>query len=105
MPKYTKKHNGFVKIDKVLPGAAKQHKLENALYKYQAVKNWEKALCNFFTEAQGQTKVLDFKSGVLTVACLSRDLAYEIKLIINRLIYALNQLLGKNLVFAIRVEV
>jgi hypothetical protein len=105
MPKYTKKYNGFVKIDSVLPQAAKQHKLEQALYKYQARQNWEKVLCNFFSDAKGQTKVVDLKSGVLTVACLTKELAYEIKLVISRIIYALNQLLGKNLVFAIRVEV
>lgn len=105
MPKYSKKYNGFVKIDSVLPEAAKKHKLERAMHKYQACKYWEQALSSFFSQAKGLTKVVDFKSGVLTIACLSKELAYEIKLIISRLIYAINQLLGKNLVFAILVEV
>lgn len=103
--KTSKKSKGFSQINKILPGLAKSHKLESALYKYQAIKHWEEALCNFFSNAKGQTKVMDFKSGVLTVACLSRELAYEIKLIVSRIIYALNQLLGKNLVYAIKVEV
>jgi len=95
---------GFIKIDGLLYGLAKNHKLEAVLHKQQVSKNWENILSGFFEKPQGQTKVLDLKNGVLVVASLDKQLAYEIKILAQRIVYALNNLLGGQFVLAIRVE-
>lgn len=98
-------YKGFSQINNILPSVAKSHKLESALHNYKIRQQWETVVCSFLNNAKGLTKAINLKDGVLTVACLSKDVAYEIKLIAHRIIYALNQTLSKNLVFAIRVEV
>ena len=85
-------------------GTAKRYKLEHALQKHQVLSHWEEVIAAFFQDATGQTKPLDFKNGTLTVACLSKELAYEIKLLTHRLLSAINDLLGAFVVRAIRVE-
>jgi hypothetical protein len=50
------------------------------------------------------TQAVDFKKGVLTVACLSREVASKIKLFAESILEALNQVLGARLVFAIYTE-
>lgn len=95
---------GFAKLDKLLNQTAKQYNLENAVYKHRALKHWHEIASSFVGEAKNLTQAIDFKKGVLTVACLSREVAGKIKLLAQRIIYALNQLLGKQLVFAIYIE-
>jgi hypothetical protein len=51
------------------------------------------------------TQAIDFKKGILVIACLSKDIASQVRLLSDRIIHALNQVLGKQLVYAIHVEV
>ncbi|MEK7617986.1 MAG: hypothetical protein AAB410_02470 [Patescibacteria group bacterium] len=99
-----KKTKGFVGISNAIEGHPKSKILKQAFYKHRAINTWEKAVSEFFEGAEAQSKAVDFKEGVLMVACLSKDLAYKIKAFAQRIIYILNQLIGKDLVFAIRVE-
>jgi hypothetical protein len=96
---------GFTPIDKLLKNTAKEYCLENALYRHQTLKNWQKVISGFLEEDQDKTQAVDFNKGVLTVACLSREAAYKIKLMAVRIIEALNEILGKRVVYAIYVEV
>ena len=96
---------GFEKINYTINRSAKDKKIMGALNKYKAIKHWEQAVSSFIEEAPALTKALDFKNGVLVVACLSKELAYQIKLLAQRIISALNTIIGKNTVFALQVEV
>ena len=100
-----KTYKGFTKVGKVLPGRIKEYKLQNAFYKHQALKHWEQAVARFIGETSKSAKAVDLKNGVLIVACLSKDLAYQIKLLARRIIEEINQLIGKAVVFAIYTEV
>lgn len=98
-------HKGFTPINRILSKTAKNYHLESALYRHEALKQWEKVAGEFIENANGQTKAIDFKKGVLTIACLSREAAYQVRVMVERLILALNQILGKRLIYAIAVEV
>jgi hypothetical protein len=99
-----KTNKGFARIDKVLGETAKQYNLENAIYKHKALKYWHQVAGAFVEEAKNLTKAMDFQKGVLTIACLSREVASQVKLLAQRIIYALNEFLGRQMVFAIYVE-
>ncbi len=96
---------GFAKIDRVLYSQAKNYKLEPALHRHKVSQNWESILCGFLADAGGQTKILNLKDGVLVVASLDKKIAYEIKVLAQRILYALNNFLGGQFVFAIQVVV
>ena len=98
-------NKGFSKIDKVLNKTAKHYNLENALYKHKALKHWQEIASAFVEEAAVFTQAVDFQKGILTVACLSREVASKIKLLAQRIISALNDILGRQMVYAIYVEV
>lgn len=98
-----KNRNGFVKVGQVLTTAAKKYNLEQAVFRHQTLKHWDSVVSTFFDDAAGKTKALDLKDGVLVVACLCRDLAYQIKTLASRIIYMLNQLIGKTVVFSLVV--
>ncbi|MFI5205375.1 MAG: DUF721 domain-containing protein [Candidatus Paceibacterales bacterium] len=100
-----KYNNGFSKIDKVLSKTAKHYNLESAVYKHKTLKHWHEVASAFVDEASELTKAINFEKGVLTIACLSREVASQVKLLAQRIIYALNQFLGREMVFAIYVEV
>jgi hypothetical protein len=95
----------FTKIDNLLQKTAKEYHLESALYAYQVSKYWEKVLGEFFQDASNKTKITEFKKGVLTVACLCKELASEIKILAQRIIYALNKLLGRRVIYSIQVVI
>lgn len=97
-------YKNFEKINFTISRAAKEKKLVGALNRYKAVKHWEEAVAGFIGEGAGKTKAVDFKNGVLIIACLSKEIAYQIRLLAQRIIEALNKLIGKNTVFAIQVE-
>ena len=99
------RHNGFFKIDKVIKHAAKQYNLENALYRHKALTNWGQVAGSFVTEALELTRAIDFKKGVLTVACLSRQVASKLRMLAQQIIGALNQLLGRQVIFALYLEI
>lgn len=98
-------YKGFTQINKVLAGTAKNYNLENALYRHKTLRQWEKVAPGFIEDAGQQTKAIDFKKGILTIACLTREAAYQVKIMAERLIIALNQILGRQLIYAIYIEV
>lgn len=100
-PKY---ETGFVAVEKILPIRTEKYKLQPAYARHRVLKFWPAVAAGFLVNSESLTKATEFKNGVLVVACLSQELAYQIKILANRIIYALNQQLGKNLVFAICVE-
>lgn len=95
---------GFLKIDKVIKTSAKNHNFENVLYKHQVAKHWHDVASAFVEEATRLTQVIDLKKGVLVVACLSGEVAYKIRQLSQKIITALNEILGKRVVFAIYLE-
>jgi hypothetical protein len=100
------KRKGFVKAGEAALKNHPQSKVfEKALYKHQAIKSWDKAVLEFFEDAKEKTKATDFKEGVLYIACLTKDLASKIKMFAQRIIYILNQLIGKDIVYALKVEI
>jgi|SRR6185436_18747156 len=98
------KNKGFTKIEKLVSQTAKQYNLETALYRHQTIKYWQDVAAAFVEEAKQYTQAIDFKKGVLTVACLSREVAFKIKLMSEKIISALNELVGKPVVYAIFIE-
>lgn len=98
-------YKGFYKIDKVLGVAAKNYKLEHVMHKHRTLKHWHGVASGFIEEASNLTQAIDFKKGILIVACLTKEIASKVRLFSERIIYALNQALGKQLVFGIHVEV
>ena len=102
---YKIRNKGFIKVKQAaLSGHPKAEVFQKALHKHKVISSWDKAVVQFFENADNQTKAVDFKDGLLSVACLSKELAYKLKLFAQRIIYVLNQLLGKELVFALKVE-
>jgi hypothetical protein len=94
----------FTKIDRVLKTTAKNYKLEKAVQKHKLLKVWQEVVSGFVEGAEKATQAFDFQKGVLSVACLSKEIAYQIKVLSQRIIYALNQVIGFNAVFALQVE-
>ncbi len=94
----------FTKIGKVIKNEINNQKINEAFLRHQVLKAWERTAVSFFKEAEKLTKALDFKKGVLTVACLDEKLAYQLKILASRIIYAVNNFLGKILVYSLRVE-
>ena len=104
--KITKKNGaGFNSIGAVLPDRIKQYKLQKAFYKHQAIRFWQDAAQGFAEELGRETRAIDLKNGILIVACLSKELAYQIRILAARIIEQINQLIGKQVVYAISVEV
>ncbi len=103
--KIKQKSKGFVLAGSVaLYNHPKSKVYENAFNKYKAIKIWDSAVSQFLEEASEATKAIDFKDGALFVACLSKEMANEIKIYAQRIIYLINQLLGRVLVYELRVE-
>lgn len=98
-------YQSFESLDKTINQVARAKKLTGAINRYKVLKCWETAAAGFIKEAKEQTQAVDFKNGVLVVACLSREIAYQIKQLAVRIITLLNQLVGKQVVYAIQVEV
>ncbi len=94
----------FTKISQTLTKTSQTYKLDTALLRYKILKYWESTVTEIVSGAEEATKAIDFKKGILTVACLSQEIAYQIKVLSSRIIYALNQILGSQQIFAIRVE-
>ena len=97
-------YHKFTKLEKVLKTTSKNYKLDTAVQKHKLLKAWQEIARVFVSEAANESRAVDFQKGVLLVACLSKEVAYQIKVLSGRIIYALNQLLGATAVFAIHVE-
>lgn len=65
---------------------------------------WSGVVEGVFPGASLKTKPLTFRSGVLRVACLSAELAKQLRLFASRLVYFLNAALGAVLVLRLEVE-
>lgn len=96
---------GFSKIDKLISLNAKEHNFEQALYKHKVVKYWREVVGSFVEDAKELTQAMDLKKGVLVIACLSREVAQKLKVLASNIVSALNQLLGKQVIFALYFEV
>ena len=95
---------GFAKIDKVIKQVSKGRDLQDALNKHQVLKYWEQIATVFLAEAKSLSKAIDLKQGRLTVACLSRELANKLYMFSEQIIFALNELIGRKVVYAIYIE-
>lgn len=100
----SKTQKGFKSVGSVLPDRMKQYKLQKAFYKHQAIRYWKDAARSFADDLSKETKAIDLKNGILIIACLSKELAYQIKILSQRIIAHINQLIGKHVVYAIAVE-
>lgn len=99
-----KQKKDFYHINNIISKTAQERKLVGAMDRYWAIKYWETAVSSYIKQAPDYTKAVDFKNGILVVACLSRETAYQIKLLAKRIISTLNQLIGKQIIFGIKVE-
>ncbi len=93
------------RIDKTLKANIKKYRLEDKIRHQEILRSWEKVIADFLPTAAKKTMALKFERGVLRVASLSKEIAYEIYLYQKRLIEALNKLIGKQLVYQIICEV
>ena len=97
-------YKGFSRIDKIISLTAKERNLEAPLFRHKTLKYWNQVAAAFVEEAKDLTQAVDFKKGVLTVACLSQEVVYKLKLQAQKIIGALNQMLGRQVVYAIYFE-
>ena len=95
----------FSPLGQIIPGAAKKYNLEQAVLNHKIFSAWEKAVTAFVSDAKDMTKATDFHQGRLVIACLSEKLASDIKMFTDRILHALNQMLGNKVVFSLVVEV
>ncbi|MDB4939724.1 MAG: hypothetical protein JWO40_149 [Candidatus Doudnabacteria bacterium] len=93
------------KINKTLNSTIKKYKIDEKVKQYQLLSIWEKVISEFMPNAAQKTMALAFEKGVLKIASLTRELAYEINLYQKRLIEALNACLGRQLVYRIVCEI
>ena len=93
------------KINKTLLSNLKKHKIEDQVKQHQLLKAWEKIVSEFLPFAAQKTMAVAFERGVLKIASLTREIAYEINLYQKRIIEALNNFLGKIVVYRIVCEV
>ena len=105
MENKNKRENRFTSIKFVMPKVAKDHGAEDYFLKHKIFLAWQDVVSGFFEEAKQLTKAMDYRNGTLTVASLSEELGLKIRELSQQLMKALNELLGRNLVFKIIVEV
>lgn len=99
------KKTTFTKVGQVLKGKQGNPRFAKALARHKALSSCDLVINDLLKQSKGQVKALDLKGGVLVVACLSREMAYQIKLYANRIIQSINQLLGKTVIYALQLEV
>lgn len=92
------------RIQKTLNQRVKKYKLEDKIKTEQLFSAWEKIISEFLPNAARKTMALAYEKGVLKIASLSKEIAYEIYLYQKRIIEAINEYLGKQLVFRIVCE-
>jgi hypothetical protein len=95
----------FTNIKYIIPQTAKQHSAEQHFIKYKIYTAWEKVSPGFFAEASDLTKAINFKKGTLTVACLSKDLYNAIRQVSQQILRAINEFLGRQMVYSLVVEI
>lgn len=105
MSNYNNFQKGFSRIDKIIYKTAKSHNFNAAFHKHKAIKHWHEAAASFVEDVKNTTKAINLEKGVLTVACLSLEVARKLKILAQRIIFALNELIGHRVIFALRLEV
>ncbi|HVY68134.1 MAG TPA: DciA family protein [Patescibacteria group bacterium] len=101
----TNKKKGFAKIGFLLDATASRRHWEGVWQRQRALAAWQGVAAAFLEETAELTRAIGFDKGVLTVACLSKAAASRIRLLSQNLITALNEWLGRRLVYAIYLEV
>ncbi len=92
------------RINKTLYANLRKHKIEDKVKATELLKLWDKVIVDFMPQASSQTMALAYEKGVLKIAVLSKDIAFQIHLYQKRLIQMLNDLLGRRMVFKIVCE-
>ncbi|MEK7075773.1 MAG: hypothetical protein AAB948_03205 [Patescibacteria group bacterium] len=92
------------RINKTLYANIRKYKIEDKVKANELLKLWDKVIADFMPHAVKQTMAISYEKGVLKIAALSKDIAYQIHLYQKRLIQMLNDLLGKRMVFKIVCE-
>lgn len=92
------------KLDALLNKNAKDHKFEAKIKTYKIYQLWERILLEFLPEAAGKTMITSYEKGCLQLAVLSNDLADQINICQQRIIYKLNSELGRKLVYRIQCQ-
>ncbi|MBI5530772.1 MAG: DUF721 domain-containing protein [Candidatus Doudnabacteria bacterium] len=105
MPNYNNYQKGFSRIDKVIYRTAKNHNFDTALHKHKAIKHWHEVAASFVEDVKNTTQAINLEKGVLTVACLSLEVARKLKILAQRIIFALNEIIGHRVIFALNLEV
>ncbi len=92
------------RINKTLYANIRKYKIEDKVKATELLKIWDKVIIDFMPEAASQTMAVAYEKGILKIAVLSKDIAYQIYLYQKRLIEMLNNLLGRRMVFRIVCE-
>jgi hypothetical protein len=95
---------GFMPVSRAFYTHPRAKVFNQALARHSVLNSWERVIAEFFEDGESQTKAVDFKQGVLLVACLSKELAAKIKLFAQRIIYLLNQALGQTVVYSLQID-
>ena len=96
---------GFVKVEKILHYSQNSRVFRQAWLQHKAVNLWTEVAGAYLDDAAALTKAVSFNKGILVVACLTKEVAYQVKILALRLLEALNKLLGVLLVYQIEVQV
>jgi len=92
------------RINKTLNAAVKKYKIEDKVRAQSALKHWERVVGELLPKAAQRTMAVSLEKGILRVVALSKELAFEIRMFQQRLMEALNKMIGKRLVFVIVCE-
>ncbi len=92
------------KIEFLVKKSLRTHKLETKVKQYSVCRDWESVVTGLFPNAEKKTMAISFENGILRVASLSKDIADQILVCQKRIIYALNEKIGRDLVYRIRCE-
>jgi hypothetical protein len=91
-------------INKILNQNIKRYDLDDRVKHYQICQVWEKIVTGFMPEARSKTMAVSFEKGVLTIVSLCKETAEKIRIFHDQIVKALNEFVGKKLVFKILCE-
>ncbi len=99
-----KKFYDFNTVGDLIPKMLQERHLGEIVEEQRVLRTWERVAPGFLTESTEQTKAIEFKKGRLVIACLSDELARKIIGLVEQITQAINEVLGKKMVFVIHVE-
>ena len=91
-------------INKTLNENIRRYHLDDKVKHYQICQVWEKVVTSFLPEAAAKTMAVAFEKGVLKVASLHKEVADKIRIFHDQIVKALNEFVGKKMVFQIVCE-